>query len=140
MGFAAPKGQVKKKDDNSDFDPCKVFVGGISDRDSEEQLGDFFSQWGLVILVYRDRQWGYIAFATKEAANRLLDEGSVIFQKRRLDIKPSDSQKRMDEGERQELCRRAIARHFHKKSMAQHTPFAPPGYPPAGGYPAPGHY
>ena len=35
---------------------------GISDRDNEEEIGDFFSQWGLVALVYRDQgNWGTLA-------------------------------------------------------------------------------
>ena len=68
-------------------DPCKVFIGGISDRDSEEDVGDFFSQWGLVILVYRDRSWGFVTFATKEAALRLLDERTVVYHRNRLEIK-----------------------------------------------------
>lgn len=143
MGFATPKkGDNGKKDDMlSSGDPCKVFVGGIGDHDSEEEVGDFFSQWGLVVLVYRDRSWGFVTFATKEAALRLLEERTVVFHRKRLDIKTADSNKRIDEGERQELIKRAIARHFHKKTSAQipaHAP--PPGYPPSGYYPPPGGY
>lgn len=143
MGFAAPRNKDpndKKDDPQGDLDLCKVFVGGIGDRDNEEEVGDFFSQWGLVILVYRDRQWSFVTFATKEAAARILDESSVIFQRRRLDIKASDSKKFMDAAERQDLIQRAIARHFHKKTLpavprpGMH-PVALPGYPPpAGGY------
>mmetsp|Transcript_80105 Transcript_80105/g.126547 ORF Transcript_80105/g.126547 Transcript_80105/m.126547 type:complete len:495 (-) Transcript_80105:161-1645(-) len=142
MGFATPKKKEdKKRDDALDGagDPCKVFIGGIGERDSEEEVGDFFSQWGLVGLVYRDRAWGFVYFATKEGALRLLDEGSVIFQKRRLDVKISDSKKSMDTAEREDLIRRAIARHFHKKSVAtMPPPGMHPGAPP--GYPAPGYY
>ncbi len=110
---------------------CQVFVGGISDRDGEEevwayyilietqlakliwfgifwqsQVGDFFSQWGLVTLVYRDKaSWkpsqrpgwrkqhspkkyhfdfelleprGFVHFATKEGALRVLEESLVL--------------------------------------------------------------
>eukprot|EP00929_Paragymnodinium_shiwhaense_P089685 TRINITY_DN4983_c0_g1_i2.p1 TRINITY_DN4983_c0_g1~~TRINITY_DN4983_c0_g1_i2.p1 ORF type:complete len:320 (-),score=72.45 TRINITY_DN4983_c0_g1_i2:532-1491(-) len=142
MGFATPK---RKKDEDSKLnpgeDPYKVFVGGVSDRDNEAELGDFFSQWGLVALVYRGPSWGFVSFATKEAAQRLLEEKTVVFQRRRLEIKPADSKGRADESERSELVKRAIARHFHKKSMSAHAPppgHAPPGYPPHG-YPPPGY-
>ncbi|CAE7705283.1 HRP1 [Symbiodinium pilosum] len=94
MGFATPRkkdnDEEKQKQDAmlSEVDPCKVFVGGIGDRDSEEEVGDFFSQWGLVTLVYRDRaSWGFVHFATKEAALRILEESNVVFHRRRLDIK-----------------------------------------------------
>mmetsp|Transcript_116537 Transcript_116537/g.163854 ORF Transcript_116537/g.163854 Transcript_116537/m.163854 type:complete len:382 (+) Transcript_116537:72-1217(+) len=147
MGFATPRkkdtDEEKQKQDSmlSEADPCKVFVGGIGDRDSEEEVGDFFSQWGLVTLVYRDRaSWGFVHFATKEAALRILEESNVVFHRRRLDIKKaSESKKTMSDDERYDLVKRAIARHFHKKSV-QHAP--PPGYPPPGGYypPPPGYY
>mmetsp|Transcript_54570 Transcript_54570/g.130186 ORF Transcript_54570/g.130186 Transcript_54570/m.130186 type:complete len:442 (-) Transcript_54570:19-1344(-) len=149
MGFATPR----RKDANSakekaeqlnDSNPCKVFVGGVSDRDSEEEVGDFFSQWGLVALIHRDKSWGFVHFATKEGAMRLLNEGSVMFQKRKIDVKVSDSKRGgPDESERQELVRRAIARHFHKKSLAMVPSVPSVQYmpPPAGYYsPAPGYY
>ena len=57
----------------------EVFVGGISDRDGEEEVGDFFSQWGLVTLVYRDKaSWGFVHFATKEGAMRVLEESGRL--------------------------------------------------------------
>lgn len=144
MNFATPRNKDDvKKHDLGDGDQCKVFVGGITDRDSEEELGDFFSQWGLVVLVYRDRSFGFVTFATKEAAMRLMDERSVVFHKRKLDVKCSDSRKQMDDREKQELIRRATARHFHKKTMAVPPPMhpgMPPAYPglPPGYYPPPG--
>lgn len=145
MGFATPRRKDAQEAQSkagllSESDPCKVFVGGISERDSEDEVGDFFSQWGLVALVYRDRgAWGFIHFATKEGALRLLEESSIVFQRRRLDIKASDSKRVMDETERQDLIRRAIARHFHKKSLAMMAPSgAPPGAPPGGPPPAGG--
>lgn len=94
---------------------------GINDRDNEEEIGDFFSQWGLaacpflcfkelrkgsqVALVHRDKaNWGrqaavkvsqpslslgarkscrgFIRYATKEGANRVLEEERVQFQRR----------------------------------------------------------
>lgn len=71
-------------------------MGGISDRDGEEEVGDFFSQWGLVTLVYRDKaSWrpgdacrgsgpprGFVHFATKEGAMRVLEESGSLSQKR----------------------------------------------------------
>merc|ERR1719367_2671491 len=123
MGFAAPRrkdvqDQERKEDLLGENEPCRVFIGGISDRDSEEEVGDFFSQWGLVILVYRDKgAWGFVHYATREGAMRLLEEGNVVFQRRRLDVKAANStapeSKRMEENERSDLIRRAIARHFH---------------------------
>jgi len=123
MGFATPRRKNAQEVQSkvgllSETDPCKVFVGGIGEMDNEEEVGDFFSQWGLVALVYRDRTWGFVHFATKEGAQRLLEEAAIIYQRRRLDIKASDSKKVMDEGERGELIRRAVARHFHKKGLA----------------------
>eukprot|EP00437_Effrenium_voratum_P025317 CAMPEP_0181402544 /NCGR_PEP_ID=MMETSP1110-20121109/3230_1 /TAXON_ID=174948 /ORGANISM="Symbiodinium sp., Strain CCMP421" /LENGTH=352 /DNA_ID=CAMNT_0023524767 /DNA_START=41 /DNA_END=1095 /DNA_ORIENTATION=- len=146
MGFATPRKKdaddIQQKQDAmlSDQDPCKVFVGGISDRDGEEEVGDFFSQWGLVTLVYRDKaNWGFVHFASKEGAMRVLEESSITFHRRKLDIKKaSESKKIMSDDERHDLVKRAIARHFHKKTM----PPATPGYPPPGGYypPPPGYY
>eukprot|EP00927_Polykrikos_kofoidii_P071572 TRINITY_DN67830_c0_g1_i1.p1 TRINITY_DN67830_c0_g1~~TRINITY_DN67830_c0_g1_i1.p1 ORF type:complete len:521 (-),score=68.15 TRINITY_DN67830_c0_g1_i1:377-1837(-) len=146
MGFATPRRKHAQEAQSKagllgENDMCKVFVGGISERDSEDEVGDFFSQWGLVALVYRDRgAWGFIHFATKEGAIRLLEESTVVFQRRKLDIKASDSKRVMDDAERQDLIRRAIARHFHKKSLAMSRgagPSAGPlgGPPPAGGPP-----
>ncbi|CAK8993963.1 Flowering time control protein FCA, partial [Durusdinium trenchii] len=144
MGFATPRKkdeELKEKQDSmlSDSDPCKVFVGGISDRDGEEEVGDFFSQWGLVTLIYRDKaSWGFVHFATKEGAMRVLEESSITFHRRKLDIKKaSESKKVMSDDERHVYVKRAIERHFHKKTAPPH-----PGYPPAGGYypPPPGYY
>lgn len=143
MGFASAR---RKEGDPKvalcESDPCKVFVGGISDRDSEEEVGDFFSQWGLVALIYRDRgNWGFVHFAAKEAALRLLEEPSVQFQRRKLDIKKaSDSKRTQSDEERNELVRRAVARHFHKKSMALVPLGPPPAFPGYPAYPAPGYY
>lgn len=143
MGFATPrrKDAQEREAKNgmlSDVEPGKVFVGGIGDRDSEDEVGDFFSQWGLVALVYRDRAgWGFVHYATKEGALRLLEEGSVVFQRRRLDVKAADSKRPIDDAERNDLIRRAIARHFHKKTLAAH-PALPSGGPAAPGYP--GYY
>eukprot|EP00419_Tripos_fusus_P050289 CAMPEP_0172813532 /NCGR_PEP_ID=MMETSP1075-20121228/10716_1 /TAXON_ID=2916 /ORGANISM="Ceratium fusus, Strain PA161109" /LENGTH=505 /DNA_ID=CAMNT_0013653245 /DNA_START=30 /DNA_END=1545 /DNA_ORIENTATION=+ len=145
MGFATPRRKDAEEAQNkagllSETDPCKVFIGGIGERDNEDAIGDFFSQWGLVALVYRDKgAWGFVHYATREGALRLLGEGSVIFQRRRLEIKASDS-KRMDAAERNDLIRRAVARHFHKKSMGMGPP--PQPSPPMGGCgpPAPGAY
>jgi len=144
MNFATPRNKDDRREDRlGDGDQCKVFVGGVSDMDSEEALGDFFSQWGLVVLVYRDRSFGFVTFATKEAALRLMDERTVVFQRRKLDIRCSDSKKQMGDDERQDLIKRATARHFHKKSQVAAAPpmGAYPGYPPAGypGYPPPGY-
>lgn len=154
MGFATPRRKEKEEAIKSllnEADPCKIFVGGIGEKDSEEEIGDFFSQWGLVSLVYRDKGgWGFVNFATREGALRLLEEGNVVFQRRKLDIKASDSKRVMDESERAELIKRAVARHFHKKSLNV-SPAAPPGgypgyypppyygYPPAGYPPPPGY-
>eukprot|EP00930_Biecheleria_cincta_P051641 TRINITY_DN36858_c0_g1_i1.p1 TRINITY_DN36858_c0_g1~~TRINITY_DN36858_c0_g1_i1.p1 ORF type:complete len:392 (-),score=51.49 TRINITY_DN36858_c0_g1_i1:71-1246(-) len=154
MGFATPKRKQQVDDDrDGDEDGCKVFVGGIGDRDSEEEIGDFFSQWGLVTLIYRDRgQWGFVHFATKEAATRLLEESTIIYHRRKLDIKrATDSKRSMSEDERHDLTKRAIARHFHKKQTggpppAYYPPPAgyygapPPAYPPPGAYPPPAGY
>jgi len=155
MGFATPRRKDAQEAQSkagllSETDPCKVFVGGISDKDREDEVGDFFSQWGLVALVYRDpTNWGFVQFATKEGALRLLQEGNIVFQRRRLDIKASDSKRVMEETERQELIRRAIARHFHKKNMTMMAPpgapqvppgSMPPGAPPGAGYPPAGGY
>ncbi|CAE8592018.1 unnamed protein product, partial [Polarella glacialis] len=135
MGFATPRrkdADEKKESLLCDSDPCKVFVGGISERDGEEEVGDFFSQWGLVCLVYRDKaSWGFVHFATKEGALRLLEEASVVFQRRRLDIKKaSESKRNQSEDERADLVKRAIARHFHKKSVQMAPPPPGPGYYP----------
>jgi len=143
MGFATPK----KKEDKAvesllcASDPCKVFVGGIGDRDSEEEVGDFFSQWGLVTLIYRDKaMWGFVHFATKEGAMRLLEESCVVYQRRKLDVKKAtDSKRAMGEDEKEDLVKRAIQRHFHKKQTAQAAP-PPGGYPPPGYYPPPPGY
>mmetsp|Transcript_35192 Transcript_35192/g.74914 ORF Transcript_35192/g.74914 Transcript_35192/m.74914 type:complete len:470 (-) Transcript_35192:64-1473(-) len=164
MNFATPRKKDAKDKENKDQDtllnevePCKVFIGGISDRDSESELGDFFSQWGLVALIYRDKaHFGFVHFATKEGALRLLQEPSVFFLHRRLDIKPADSKHKMDESEKSELVKRAIQRHFHLRSLASGPPrpmpgamppqmgampaLPPPaGYPPAGYPPVPGY-
>mmetsp|Transcript_4450 Transcript_4450/g.11884 ORF Transcript_4450/g.11884 Transcript_4450/m.11884 type:complete len:545 (-) Transcript_4450:237-1871(-) len=149
MGFATPRRKDAQEAQSkagllSESEPCKVFIAGIGDRDSEEEVGDFFSQWGLVALVYRDRDgWGYVHYGTREGALRLLEEGSVVFQRRRVDVKAASNgpeMKRLDEAEKNDLIRRAIARHFHKKSIGMGPPQAmPPGAPPAG-YPAPGYY
>lgn len=146
MGFARRKDDAKSA--SAEGDPCKVFVGGIGERDSEDEVGDFFSQWGLVALVYRDKSWGFVHFATKEGALRLLDEGSVVFQRRRIDVKASDSRRGpMDAVEKEDLVRRAVARHFHKKTMTLPYPYPsyppaayPPSYPAYPGYPAPAYY
>jgi len=145
MGFATPRRKDAQEVQSkagllSETDPCKVFVCGIGEMDNEEEVGDFFSQWGLVALVYRDKTWGLVHFATKEGALRLLEEGGVIYHRRRLDIKASDSKRVLDEGERGELIRRAVARHFHKKGQALMGPPPPQGgpLPGPGGAPPPG--
>ncbi|CAJ1412985.1 unnamed protein product [Effrenium voratum] len=95
MGFATPRKKdaddIQQKQDAmlSDQDPCKVFVGGISDRDGEEEVGDFFSQWGLVTLVYRDKaNWGFVHFASKEGVRLSLPESLGVeedYERRRED-------------------------------------------------------
>lgn len=158
MGFATPKRKQQADDSDADGDEeaGKVFVGGIGDTDSEEELGDFFSQWGLVTLIYRDRGlWGFVHFATKEAATRLLEESSVIYHRRKLDVKRGTESKRgMSDDERYDLIKRAVARHFHKKQTGGPPPVPtghypppagyyaapPPAYPPPGGYPPPAGY
>jgi len=151
-GFASQR-RKDQQDSNAangmlgENDPCKVFVGGIGDKDNEEEVGDFFSQWGLIALVYRDRGWSFVHFATKEGAIRLVEEAALVFQKRRLDVKPSDSNKKgMDPAEKGELVTRAISRHFHKKGTQMPPPaLGPPPMPgaypmlalPAPGGPAP---
>lgn len=139
MSFAAKKGWENYKDSGSG-DPCKVMVNGISDRDNEEEIGDFFSQWGLVALVYRDQgNWGFVRYATKEGATRVLEEDRVMFQRRTLEVTKANESRSITEEERSDLLHRAVARHFHKKGI-QHTAgfypgyYPPPGYPP-GGYP-----
>jgi len=106
-------------------EPTKVFVGGVLDNFSEEQLGDFFSQWGLVLLVdlavdprtKKSKGFAFVNFATKEAVMRLFGEEVVNFQGRKLDIRSSEGSrgKPIEMDERQELTRRAILRHFAKR-------------------------
>jgi len=140
MSFAAKKGWENYKDSGSG-DPCKVMINGISDRDNEEEIGDFFSQWGLVALVYRDSgNWGYVRYATKEGAHRVLEEDRVMFQRRSLEVTKANDSKGISEDEKSDLVNRAVARHFHKKGIQMSPPgyppgyYMPPGYPP-GGYP-----
>eukprot|EP00929_Paragymnodinium_shiwhaense_P032313 TRINITY_DN17933_c0_g1_i1.p1 TRINITY_DN17933_c0_g1~~TRINITY_DN17933_c0_g1_i1.p1 ORF type:complete len:538 (+),score=59.18 TRINITY_DN17933_c0_g1_i1:111-1724(+) len=142
MGFAQPKKKAaqeeqRKRDLLGDGDSRVVFVGGIGDRDDEVEVGDFFSQWGLVALVFRDSAgWSLVHYATTEGAVRLLEESSVIYQRRRLEIRASDKRSRMSDHEKEDLTRRAITRHFHKKTQ---PPPMPHGYPPHGMPPPHGH-
>jgi len=140
MSFAARKGWDGARD-NGQGDPCKIFVGGISDRDSEEEIGDFFSQWGLVALVYRDKaNWGFIHYATKEGASRVLEEDKVVFMRRPLEVKKATDSRRPAEDEKSDLLSRAVARHFHKKNIQMGAAPPPMGYYPPGYYPPPGAY
>ncbi|CAJ1364041.1 unnamed protein product [Effrenium voratum] len=92
---------------------------GINERDNEEEIGDFFSQWGLVALVYRDKaNWGFIHFATKEGASRVLEEERVLFQRRPLDVKKATDRRSMSEEERDDLVRRAVARPDVRRARA----------------------
>merc|ERR1719229_156172 len=98
-------------------------------------------------MVYRDKEtWGFVHFATREGAIRLLGEGAVYFHRRRLEVKPSESKHALDDAERGDLVKRAIARHFHKKAFNAGPPPAFPGsYPPPpagyyGGPPPPAGY
>lgn len=170
MGYATPQTKDGSKPaENSKLegvlDPRKVFIKGIDQNDDEEEVGDFFSQWGLVILVHRDRSqkkggWSFIHYATKEGSLRLLEEANITFRNKRLHVNLSGSAKAvpMPDEDYAALVQRSVARHFHKKASAGVPPHMPPfpsGPPPGmhghgsssqsppGGYaggPPPGYY
>lgn len=146
MQFASEQGEATEDrkdllDKLNERDPCKLFVGGIGKDDREEEVGDFFSQWGLISVVLRNESWSFVRFATKEGALRLLSERGLMFHNRHLRVSASDSKHVDDEQEQGELLRRAIGRHFEKKraamTMVPHAMPAVQGYPgaaPYGGY------
>eukprot|EP00392_Amoebophrya_sp_AT5.2_P014787 g14948.t1 len=135
-------------------DPAKIWVGSVMDTYDEEELGNFFSQWGLVLLVDRvvsnpekgggkgenssaskgkgkqGRGYAFIHYANREAAIRLFLEPNrhVQFRGRPLELKPSDSAKSrpMDEHKRHELVNRGLSRHFIKRGLPPLPPVVAP--------------
>merc|ERR1719506_2257993 len=66
-------------------DKLKVFVAGLGFGEAEEEIGDYFSQWGLVAMVKKvkdssgkDKGFGFIHFTTEMGPLRLLLEPTKV--------------------------------------------------------------
>jgi hypothetical protein len=122
-------------------DPLKVFVAGLGFDDPEEEIGDFFSQWGLVTMVKKvkdkegkDRGFGFVHFACESAVARILQEpGKPQFKRKYLDIKwrivcaPGEA---ISDTQLDDLRVRSIHRHFAKISNMGKPQAPPPMMPP----------
>ena len=83
---------------------CKVFLGGLGVRWSEEELGQFMSAYGRVLSVSIARKntgeskgYGFVTFRTpQEAAGSL---GSVLIGGRCVEVKPSINQQNDQSGQ-----------------------------------------
>jgi len=108
-------------------DPLKVFVAGMGFGDSEEEIGDYFSQWGLVTMIQKaktssntgkDKGFGFVFYATEIAVQRALSEPSKpIFKNKKLDVRwriNKNERELMSDAEVADLRKRAVKRHFHK--------------------------
>ncbi|KAJ7964674.1 Heterogeneous nuclear ribonucleoprotein 1 [Quillaja saponaria] len=77
-----PKGSVQ----TSDFKTKKVFVGGIPTTVSEDELKNFFSEYGKVVeheiirdhATNRSRGFGFIVFDSEKVVDNLLANGNRI--------------------------------------------------------------
>ena len=72
----------------------KVFVGGVSPKSSEEELGILMSQFGKVLSVVivrlpdgESKGFGFVTFQTQEEATASL--GTLQFGNRQIEVKPS---------------------------------------------------
>jgi len=133
----------KSNDDESEqhFDPCKLNIQGLGPMDSDDEVGSFLSQWGLVAYVQRpdpSKQLmdGFVVFSTKQGTRRLLGEPELRFKGRALRVERPTAHEPINEAERREYTRRAMARHmlFRQQQRAPPMPAGGPGMlPPVGG-------
>lgn len=110
---------------SGDYNPYKVFAAPIPDEiiTNNEAIGDFFSQWGLVAMVQKGAKgYCFILYVCNDGALRILNEPSVVFHGKQLDVKPATI-KNLDVdftpmAANWALKDRAIKRHFHKQQAA----------------------
>ncbi|CAD7922637.1 unnamed protein product [Amoebophrya sp. A120] len=142
-------------------DPAKIFVGYVQEWHTEDELGKFFSQWGMVLLVERaghqlkgdgkggkqkSRGFAFIHYASREAAIRIFLEkdNTVYLRGSNLLLKTAETSHKapMDEAKRQEMVMRALGRHAIERGLA--PPVAPmpvvAAPPPGVNYSAPPAY
>ena len=75
-----------------DYNPYKIFAAPIPDEiiTNNEAIGDFFSQWGLVAMVQKGAKgYCFILYVCNDGALRILNEPSVVFHGKQLDVKPA---------------------------------------------------
>ncbi|KAK0581475.1 hypothetical protein LWI29_014149 [Acer saccharum] len=87
-----PKGSGQSKD----FKTKKIFVGGIPQLVSEDELKNFFSKYGKVLEqqiildreTNRSRDFGFITFDNEEVVDEMLSNGNMIdMAGRKVEIK-----------------------------------------------------
>lgn len=77
--------------------PNKVFIGGVPVKTKNEELREFFTQFGEVLEADvvtdrsgRGRGFGFVVFADEEVAKKVIADSSkrkIIFKGRDLDLK-----------------------------------------------------
>lgn len=75
----------------------KVFIGGVPIKTKNEELQEFFTQFGEVVNAEvvtdrsgRGRGFGFVVFADNEVAKKVIEDSSkrkIIFKGRDLDLK-----------------------------------------------------
>lgn len=81
--------------ERADEEGRKLFVGAVSRSTTDEGFIAFFEQFGVVeeATVMRDREtgesrgFGFVTYAERAAADRMLDEPRPVLDGRRLDAK-----------------------------------------------------
>merc|ERR1719409_1128782 len=91
-------------------------------------------------MVKKLKGYGFVHFTTDMAVIRLLSEPKkLVFKNKELDIKwrvVKSAEENLPMEELQELCLRAVGRHFQKIGLAPEEPILPPpGMPPLPGMP-----
>lgn len=77
--------------------PNKVFIGGVPVKTKNEELREFFTQFGEVLeadvvtdRTGRGRGFGFVVFADEEVAKKVIEDSGkrkIIFKGRDLDLK-----------------------------------------------------
>ncbi|NXY41432.1 BOLL protein, partial [Ceuthmochares aereus] len=83
--------------------PNSIFVGGIDFKTDENELRDFFAQYGSVkdVKIVRDRtgvskRYGFINFETHEEAQKILQETKILnYKNKKLNIAPAVRKQRI---------------------------------------------
>lgn len=94
---AVPRQSPHGQRSNQSASIKKVFVGGLDQETSEEDLLTYFSQFGLVedVSLQRDREtqrprgFGFVTFGSEEDAAKAMDIKYHLIGSRQVEVKPA---------------------------------------------------